>query len=478
MWVSKFCPWIIELPLFEIDNTELKDYDENLYKINKLIEENWTEIETMMEKKLLENKWVTNLVKWPKWYSLLVRFKVLYLKSNYNMTYRETEENIKQNIAFRLFLWVIKSKEITPSYVVVKQWSDEFWEEFIREINEKIILKRLKTKKVIRWNRSRWDTTVIEENIAYPTDSTLMKKWKELLVRWIKKLDKIIGNGKSYVDNGIKKWVRAFRKNYFDIKKYAKKRTDKAKEELKKSYTNMIEILEETVKNGQKTLAKIKRETKQVDEKLKEQIKKEINKTEEYLEKVIKVIEQTRERVINWKTVEMCKKVISYFSDKATIIMKWKEWKSVEIWRKLAVVEVEKWVVWYWWVLDWNPKDSKILRQELEWLEKAIWKKVKNNSRDRWYYDKTDKAAIEEEMWIKLHIPKVWKKNEEEIALEKKAIFKKYQRFRAGWEWKISLLKRKYWLRRLRVRGDNSVKNITWWAIVSENMRILVKNAY
>jgi hypothetical protein len=173
----------------------------------------------------------------------------------------------------------------------------------------------------------------------------------------------------------------------------------------------------------------------------------------------------------------MGKKIISYCSDKATIIKKWKEWKPVEVGRKLSIVEVENGVVGSWDVLDWNPNDATILKKELEWLEKAIGKKVKNHARDRWYYDKTTKATIEEEMKIKLYIPKRWKKTKEETEEEKKPLFKKYQRYRAGWEWKISIIKRKYWLRKLRVRGDNSVKNSIWWAILSENLGILVKNA-
>ena len=133
-------------------------------------------------------------------------------------------------------------------------------------------------------------------------------------------------------------------------------------------------------------------------------------------------------------------------------------------------------------LIVWNLFDSKSRENQfllgIDWLERAIWKKVKNNARDRGYYDKIDKAKIEEEKWIKLHIPKRWKKNKEEILEEKKPIFRKYQRYRSGWEWKISLLKRKYWLSRLRVRRDFSIKNSTWWAIVVENMRILVNNAY
>lgn len=476
MWVTKFCPWVLEIPLFEIANEKLKDYSEDLYKIDRMIENHWTEIESMMEKKLLLKGWVKRLVYWAKWYGLLLRFKVLYLKSNYNMTYRETEENIKQNIAFRLFLWLTDWTQNTPSYVIIKEWNDEFWEEFIREVNEKIVLKELKWKKIIRWNRSRWDTTVVEENVAYPTDSTLMKKGKELLTRWIKKIDKILWNGKKYIEEWVKKWIRALRKNYFNVKKYARRRTEKGKEELKKSYEWMIEVMNETVKKATSTIRKIKRETKRKEKEVKIKLKVEIKKVEAYIEKVKRVIQQTKDRILEWKNVEMGEKVISYCSDKATIIKKWKEWKSVEIGRKLSLVEVEKGIISNWKLLNWNPNDTTILKDELEWLEKAMGKKVKNNARDRWYYDKTNKATLEEEMGIKLHIPKRWKKNKEETEEEKKPIFKKYQRFRAGWEWKISLLKRKYWLRRLRVRGDDSVKNSIWWAIVSENIRILVNN--
>jgi hypothetical protein len=62
MWVTKFCPWVLEIPLFEIANEKLKDYSEDLYQIDRMIENHWTEIESMMEKKLLLKGWVKRLV--------------------------------------------------------------------------------------------------------------------------------------------------------------------------------------------------------------------------------------------------------------------------------------------------------------------------------------------------------------------------------------------------------------------------------
>lgn len=478
MWVSKFYPWVYEISLFSSGVLDLKDYDEELYKVYQLLEQHGSQIESMMETKMKQKSWDARLIEWAKWYWLLLRFKVLYLKSNYNMTYRETEENLKQNLAFRLFLWISDTKQKVPSYVIIKGWHDEFWEQLMQEVNEQILLKELKKKKIIRWNKSRWDTTVVEENVAYPTDSTLLKKWKDLLIKGFEKIDTLLWEWKNYIEKGIKNGVRKLRTGYFEIKKYTKRRNDEWKELLKKSYEKILDIMENTVKKWETTVVKIKRETKRKKQEVKEKINQELKNIEKRIGQVKKVIEQTKQRVIEWKTVEMGKKIISYFSDEATIIKKWKEWKTIEIGRKLSLVEVENWVIWYYKILDWNPNDVTILRQEIEWVEKALWKKVKNHARDRWYYNQMEKKVLEEEKNRKLHIPKRWKKNQEDKEIEKKALFKKHQRFRAGWEWKISTMKRRYWLGKLRVRGDNSVKNSIWWAVVSENIRILVKYGY
>ncbi len=486
-----FRPIEIYEPIFILpEKSELKNYNKELYKLDLLIEEHQFEIESEMQEAMINNarkrnkkdgkidNWKLTKNTGRKWYSLIFRFKVLLVMHLNNTKFRDMVDLIKNNIWVRIFLGISNEKQI-PKHVAIHNWNCIYWEDFIKSINKNIVIKEAKKKKIVKWNRSRTDTTVVEENVSFPTDSILMKKAKELIIRSVKRISEwtseYLWNWKSYFKEKAIKWWRKLRKAYFGIEKYAKSRKEEAKEKLKGEYNKMIDILKDTVKYTVKYMKDIKISTKRASYIIKTFIKKEYEELEILTKKIVKVINQADKRINYWEMVKMPEKLISFFSDKATIIKKGKTWKNVELWRKLQVVEVENWIVASWSIEDWNPNDATLTKKSIEWLKDVIWKVPKNNAYDRWYYDKNEITEIEEEYWIKLHIPKRGKKTKEDEILQNNSIYKKYVKWRSWWEWKISILKRRAWIRHLRVRWDNSVKINVWWKIVSDNLRIIGK---
>ena len=144
------------------DKSKLKEYDEELYKINETIERYKEEIEEEMMNIIKERWWKSRINNWRKWYWLLYRFKVLLIKNMYNYTYREMESIIKRDIVIRMFIGIEDMEEETPTYAIINWWQNEFWEEFIKRMNKKIVIAEWKRKHIIKWRRSRTDTTVIE----------------------------------------------------------------------------------------------------------------------------------------------------------------------------------------------------------------------------------------------------------------------------------------------------------------------------
>ena len=142
------------------------------------------------------------------------------------------------------------------------------------------------------------------------------------------------------------------------------------------------------------------------------------------------------------------------------------------IWRKLSITEWENWIITNWKICEWNPNDSTLLEETIRDVTEVLWKTPKNNAFDRWNRDKKVKERIEKEYNTTLHIPKRWKKTEENKKREWTWRFKHHQKFRAWWEWRISLLKRRAGLRKLRVRW-NSVETNIWWAIFTDNLKIV-----
>ena len=461
------------IPFVMPNKEELQEYNQHLYNLDELITKECTMIESSMHSYIQKNSPKQRMILWRKWYPLLFRFKVLLIHYTYDLTLRETENMIKENISVRLFLDLTEFKAEIPSYATIQWWTQEFWENFIKDMNTSLVIKLGKQKKIVRWRKSRTDTTVVEENVSYPTDSTLLEKGKKLIIKSVKKLWDIVG---TKIDDSKKKvitWVRTMRKSYYEIKKFSRKRTEEAKVELKQQYSNLIKGAKKTIRATKEVITEIKARTKKESCIVKKKLKKELEKLEKLAEQYQKVIDQTTKRVIDWVSVKMADKLISYVSDSATIICKWKENRSREIWQKLSVTEIESWVISNWEVYEWNPNDATLLKPSLENCWKAIGKIPKNNSFDRWYWDKQNMEKFEKEENVKLHIPKRGKKSQSDKKRESTWAFKHYQKFRSWWEWRISLLKRRAWLRKLRVRWAQSTQIKIWWAIFTDNLRIV-----
>jgi len=77
---------------------------------------------------------------------------------------------------------------------------------------------------------------------------------------------------------------------------------------------------------------------------------------------------------------------------------------------------------------------------------------------DRGFYSQANEDWLHDNGVRQVSIPARGKISEARRAYQKQSWFKRLQRFRAGGEAKISLLKRKFGLRRSLMRGDAGVK--------------------
>jgi len=289
-----------EIPFVMPNKEKLQEYNEYLYNLDELIKKNSTEIEQKIYDYIQKKSWKKRMILWRKWYPLIFRFKVLLINHIYNLTFRETENIIKENISVRLFLDLTEFWTDIPSYVAIQWWNQEFDEDFIKELNKDLVIKEAKKQKIIRWNKSRTDTTVVEENVAYPTDSTLLEKGKIKIVKITKKLWELVWKKIEKSKKKVISWVRTMHKTYYEIKKFARKRTDEAKTQLKEQYSKLIYWAKKTSKATDNLIKEIKARTKKESKEIKNKLQKELKKLEELKLKYEQVIKQTKERVIDW----------------------------------------------------------------------------------------------------------------------------------------------------------------------------------
>ena len=99
-----------------------------------------------------------------------VVLRLLVLKHLKNWSYETLEKEVRPNLVYRQFTRI--GGETVPDAKTMVRWGTALGAEVIRQIHEKVVQAGQEAP-VVSGRKMRVDTTVVETNIHYPTDSTL-----------------------------------------------------------------------------------------------------------------------------------------------------------------------------------------------------------------------------------------------------------------------------------------------------------------
>src|SRR6202040_2699497 len=116
--------------------------------------------------------------------------RLLILKHVRNWSYHVLEREVRANLVYRDFTRVGGAK--MPDAKTMGRWGLAVEPAAIKQIHERMV-KIARDNGVTEGGRMRVDTTVVETNIHYPTDSSLLGDGVRGLTRAMKKISEIAG---------------------------------------------------------------------------------------------------------------------------------------------------------------------------------------------------------------------------------------------------------------------------------------------
>jgi len=119
-----------------------------------------------------------------------VVLRLLVLKHMRNWSYGVLEREVRANLVYRDFTRVGATK--MPDAKTMSRWGLALGPEVVEQIHERIV-QIARDHRVAAGRRMRVDTTVVETNIHYPTDSSLLGDGVRVLTRTMKKIANIAG---------------------------------------------------------------------------------------------------------------------------------------------------------------------------------------------------------------------------------------------------------------------------------------------
>jgi len=360
--------------------------------------------------------------------------RFLVLKHQKSLDYRSLEKTLKVNLEDRWFCKISGSN--APCFKTLQNQIVQISEETLKNINDRIMAEARKLK-LTKGNKMRVDSTVTEADIHYPTDASL-------IVDGIKKITKTLTKLKI-VPKGYRTFKRKIRQQVNIIRTIGRKSKDARQK-----------AVQEIVKMGKTVIGK----TKQFR-------RKQISKTRKVLEKIIRQTEQ----VLQGEKPE--NRIVSIHDTDARPIPKGKADKKCEFGQVVQIQEDEHLVTN--WEISNKANDAEFFPKAVDKHQQLFNKPPAMAAADRGYWSPGNKEYAENAGIRNVSMPKKGKLNEQEKAFQSTSKFKKGQRFRAGGEARISLLKRKYKLDRCRYRGSHGMAIWVGGGVIACNLAIMAR---
>jgi hypothetical protein len=151
-----------------------------------------------------------------------VVLRLLILKHIRNWSYQVLEREVRANLVYRDFTRVGAGK--MPDAKTMGRWGVAVGPEVVKQIHQRLV-KLAQANGLAAGRRMRVDTTVVETNVHYPTDSSLLGDGVRVLIRTMKRIGKIAGEtGAKLCDRG-----RSVKLRVLDIARAARSRAKQRK---------------------------------------------------------------------------------------------------------------------------------------------------------------------------------------------------------------------------------------------------------
>jgi len=383
--------------------------------------------------------------------------RMMYLKQRYGLGYEVLVKEISDSFAWRRFCHLSLGDRVPDSTTLIKL-THKYGEGTVRALNDALVLK-LKEGKVVRGKKLRLDTTVVESDIHYPTDTRLLTDGIRVITRVVSKLKKVAPSiGSRFV-----KHTRKAKKLYLGLMKVMKARTGKDDSTLNKTRDKLVKITGEVIAGGQAVQAEL--ELLQEKPPLVNRLRGQLG---EWIEVAEKVVRQTQEVIKGNR--HLPQRLVSLFDVDARPIKRGKSRTDTEFGRKVLLGETDHGIISTYQVLEDNPSDTALLKPGVKGHKRLFHKRLKAVAGDRGFYSQANEDWLKDSGVKQVSIPKRGKTSRERRAYQKQSWFKRLQRFRAGIEARISLLKRKFGLKRSRMRGSPGVNIWVGQGIFAHNL--------
>jgi transposase, IS5 family len=387
-----------------------------------------------------------------------VVLRLLLLKHIRNWSSDTLEREVRANLVYRAFTRI--GDETVPDAKTLARLGQLLGPEVIEELHQRVVALA-QERGVIRGRKLRVDTTVVETNIHYPTDSSLLGDGTRVLTRTMKKIEVKSGGLKRKVRDRM----RSIRKRVVAIALSTRLLGEKGEERRKRQYRELLSLTRKVMNQAQRVLE----EVDQVPRRRHTPLRGLTQTLKTMLGRVGQVVKQTKIRIFAGITKSQ-EKVVSVFEAHTEIIRKGKASKPTEFGKLVKIQEAENQIVTHFEVFGERPPDSTLLLPSVEVHQQRLGRTPEWVAGDAAFYSCQTEKALRGLGVRRISVPNKHSTSAERKRLQRQAWFRRGQKWRTGSEGRISTLKRRHGLRRSLYRGFQGMQRWVGLGVIADNL--------
>ena len=384
--------------------------------------------------------------------------RLLLLKHVRNWSFDTLEREVRANLVYRDFTRIGMGK--VPDAKTLARIAQALGGEVIAELHRRLV-EIAQEEGVIQGRKLRVDTTVVETNIHYPTDSSLLGDGARVLTRTMKKIETRAGQMKRKVRNRM----RSISKRVVAIAAASRHKGPEGEAKRKKQYRELLRYSRQILNDAKRVIA----EVEEMSTRKKKRLVGLVEHLTEMADRVRRVVKQAKARVFDGIT-QLPGKIVSLFEPHSEIIRKGKANKPTEFGKLVQVQEAEQQIITHYDVFDQRPSDHDLLLGAVEAHERVLGRVPRLATADAGYYSQAQEQAVEQKGVKWVAVPNRNTKSAERKKKEHSRWFKQAQRWRTGCEGRISVLKRRHGLSRCRYRGAEGMKRWVGLGVMADTL--------
>jgi len=379
---------------------------------------------------------------------MIVRAAIL--KQSRQLSYEDLAFHLEDSQSFHTFARLDGRKpKKSVLHKTISLIRPETWEKINREFLKTALIEKIETG-----DKIRIDSTGIESNIHYPTDSSLLVDSVRVMTRLLKMGRDLYA---FVVFPNRNRRAKGLGRNI----KYSRAKNRKQR------YRQLLKVTQETLSYFEKA-----RELILPQECLCEKAHAWLVEYETHHPLIIKIIDQTKRRVLTGESVPASEKVISLFEPHADIISKGN--RETIFGHKLNLISGKSSLILDAVIEKGNPADSERFLPMLERQNDIYNGYPKSSAADGGYASKENLQKAKD---LGVHQVMFHKKRGLQIEdmVKSKWAYRQLRNFRAGVEANISCLKRAYGFTRCLWRGFQKFKAYIWSGVVAYNLMLMAR---